>query len=253
VPYSGLKALGQKLKFWRNWAIIREKAFNSRSGLVVASPQNFLAELRLYWVCTLPLLCKPTPFVQRLALKWLGWLPKQCHTRSALGFTLAEVLISLLILAEIATFTIPKILISQQNVQKMAVFKEDIATIQAGIYNSAQNGEFTLFNHACYSGAVTGFYDLLAGFLNYTKTTRTNSQTGKFYLANGSTISPVPGYTWGFNIDWNGDNGPNLYGDDLFTFQYNDCNGTQYGIPSNRYGVVNYDTSGLVLYNSIFP
>jgi type II secretory pathway pseudopilin PulG len=98
---------------------------------VVASPRNFLAELRLYWVCTLPLLCKPTPFVQRLALKWLGWLPKQCHTKSALGFTLAEVLISLLILAEIATFTIPKVLYSSQNQQWNAEAKEAAAAVSA--------------------------------------------------------------------------------------------------------------------------
>jgi prepilin-type N-terminal cleavage/methylation domain-containing protein len=104
---------------------------------VVASPRNFLAELRLYWVCTLPLLCKPTPFVQRLALKWLGWLPKQCHTRSALGFTLAEILIALAILGVIATFTVPKILVAQQNTSDNAKAKE-AATMISTAYQLAQ-------------------------------------------------------------------------------------------------------------------
>lgn len=47
------------------------------------------------------------------------------------GFTLAELLISLLILAEIATFTIPKILSVQQNGSYKATAKEAIATIAA--------------------------------------------------------------------------------------------------------------------------
>lgn len=45
------------------------------------------------------------------------------------GFTLAELLIALLILGEIATFTIPKILSAQQNNQMNATAKEDIATL----------------------------------------------------------------------------------------------------------------------------
>lgn len=53
------------------------------------------------------------------------------------GFTLAELLISLLILAEIATFTIPKILSVQQNGQNKAIVKEAAATI-AGAYQQLQ-------------------------------------------------------------------------------------------------------------------
>lgn len=47
------------------------------------------------------------------------------------GFTLAELLIALLILAEIATFTIPKILTSQTNTQYNAVAKEDLSAVAA--------------------------------------------------------------------------------------------------------------------------
>lgn len=59
------------------------------------------------------------------------------------GFTLAELLIALAILGEIATFTIPKILSSQQSAQKKAVAKEAAAMI-AGAYQQAQlNGTIT--------------------------------------------------------------------------------------------------------------
>ncbi len=53
------------------------------------------------------------------------------------GFTLAELLISLAILGVIATFTIPKILSSQQNSKFNAIAKETIASISAA-YQQAQ-------------------------------------------------------------------------------------------------------------------
>jgi prepilin-type N-terminal cleavage/methylation domain-containing protein len=53
------------------------------------------------------------------------------------GFTLAELLISLAILGVIATFTIPKILTSQQNAQYNALSKETIAMVAAA-YQQAQ-------------------------------------------------------------------------------------------------------------------
>lgn len=45
------------------------------------------------------------------------------------GFTLAELLIALAILGVIATFTIPKVLNGQKNVQNMAIAKEMVAAI----------------------------------------------------------------------------------------------------------------------------
>jgi type II secretory pathway pseudopilin PulG len=50
---------------------------------------------------------------------------------SNVGFTLAELLICILILGEIATFTIPKIISSQQNNSYNAKAKEAIASIAA--------------------------------------------------------------------------------------------------------------------------
>jgi prepilin-type N-terminal cleavage/methylation domain-containing protein len=53
------------------------------------------------------------------------------HRTYLIGFTLAELLIALTILGEIAAFTIPKIISSQQNGQKRAVTKEMIAMFSA--------------------------------------------------------------------------------------------------------------------------
>lgn len=58
-----------------------------------------------------------------------------------MGFTLAELLISLAILGVIAVFTIPKILIVQQNASYTAIFKEAQGTVASAYYNySIQNG-----------------------------------------------------------------------------------------------------------------
>jgi len=53
------------------------------------------------------------------------------------GFTLAELLVSLLILGEIATFTIPKILISQANQTNIARAKE-VSGMISGAFQQAQ-------------------------------------------------------------------------------------------------------------------
>lgn len=56
---------------------------------------------------------------------------------SSTGFTLAELLISLLILGEIATFTIPKIISRQSNSRNNAIAKE-AAGMLAGAFQQAQ-------------------------------------------------------------------------------------------------------------------
>ena len=66
------------------------------------------------------------------------------------GFTLSELLIALGILGVIATFTIPKILNSQANSQKTAVFKEAIATVVDINYSGSLQGEITCPNRRDY-------------------------------------------------------------------------------------------------------
>jgi prepilin-type N-terminal cleavage/methylation domain-containing protein len=67
------------------------------------------------------------------ALKPEVWLPKEPQK----GFTLAELLIALAILGEIATFTIPKIIHAQQNGSFKAKAKETAAML-AGAFQQYQ-------------------------------------------------------------------------------------------------------------------
>jgi len=55
------------------------------------------------------------------------------------GFTLAELLIALLILGEIATFTIPKLIISVQNQQNRTALRETIAAFSEILYTGLQD------------------------------------------------------------------------------------------------------------------
>jgi prepilin-type N-terminal cleavage/methylation domain-containing protein len=56
------------------------------------------------------------------------------------GFTLAELLIALAILGVIATFTIPKVLQSQQNSQKVAIAKEAASILSGALQQASFQG-----------------------------------------------------------------------------------------------------------------
>lgn len=64
-------------------------------------------------------------------------LPKLPSRSARSGFTLAELLVCMLILGEIATFTIPKILTAQQN-QKYNARAHETAAMIAAAYQQAQ-------------------------------------------------------------------------------------------------------------------
>jgi len=75
------------------------------------------------------------------------------------GFTLAELLICITILGEIAAFAIPKIIYSQQNSRFNAVVKEDLATVAQAYQMLQLNGTVT---------QNTSAKDLIT-YINYTK------------------------------------------------------------------------------------
>jgi prepilin-type N-terminal cleavage/methylation domain-containing protein len=155
------------------------------------------------------------------------------------GFTLAELLIVLTILGTIATYTIPKVLISQQNSQRNAVLKETIATLDSTLYN------LTL------TDTVTDNTDLLPvvqSKINYVKLCPSNTPIAdgcwdaamgnpglqnnnyvSFTLANGAYVlglgngtnsTLLTGKYTQYAIDWNGPAGPNLEGSDQIYLQY---------------------------------
>jgi len=116
------------------------------------------------------------------------------------GFTLAELLICLLILAEIATFTIPKILIDQQNGRNNAIAKEDIATVSAAfqqhqlkgaLSSSTTFGAFTQYmNYVSYSTAAT------VDGLNGQGSEGCDASNPCLFMHNGSSIR-YGGYNFG--------------------------------------------------------
>jgi prepilin-type N-terminal cleavage/methylation domain-containing protein len=81
------------------------------------------------------------------------------HTIGHFGFTLAELLIALAILGAIATFTIPKILSSQQNQRYNAAAKEAISAISQAYHLYTYNG----------NSITSGMHakDIIDPYLNY--------------------------------------------------------------------------------------
>jgi type II secretory pathway pseudopilin PulG len=91
---------------------------------------------------------------------YLNRFLKRVRIQPAIGFTLAELLIIVLILGEIAAFTIPKLIISQTNSQYNSQAKEAISTIsQAYQLYTNSNG---------YSTSIAG--NSLMIYMNYLST-----------------------------------------------------------------------------------
>lgn len=67
------------------------------------------------------------------------------------GFTLAELLVALLILGEIAAFTIPKVLNAQQNGRKIAIAKEVMGTAGAIYTKLKMEGTLTTTTGAAFA------------------------------------------------------------------------------------------------------
>ena len=172
------------------------------------------------------------------------------------GFTLSELLISLVILGVIAAFAIPKVLVSQQSQQEKAVFKETIATLSEVYYEGSRTQTIPQnVSNQCDD------YTYLTSRINALKlcntasdaqgcwddSTQGNNYGGGevnepgFVLPNGADVVGLN--TWdctfgAFVIDWNGPAGPNVEGQDqlyLMRCDYAPCFG---GAPSLQPGLI---------------
>jgi prepilin-type N-terminal cleavage/methylation domain-containing protein len=148
-----------------------------------------------------------------------------------LGFTLAELLLALGILAIIATLTVPKLLNANKQVEHNARFKEAFATLQTVAYTANQTNEL-------------GNVSIASLFLKYINNAKfcnnaqsegcwpgSNSGTATaaapaLILHNGTIIMDIEGgtdatyYFDGVWIDVNGFDGPNLMYQDQFAIRF---------------------------------
>jgi prepilin-type N-terminal cleavage/methylation domain-containing protein len=186
--------------------------------------------------------------------------PKAWRPRLARGFTLVELLISMAILGEIAAFTIPKVLSTQQNSQKKLVFRETLATLAGLAYQgyimnemtTTYNGKYFLDHvnatKVCY-GSAQG-----EGCFPQGDVYGESGQPG-FVMHNGATLGGFEDNTGGSNgfvVDWNGAAGPNLMGDDQMVVVY-----YYISIPASgqRGGTIiggGWDAPSAALYKQIF-
>jgi len=165
------------------------------------------------------------------------------------GFTLTELLIALVILGVIATFTIPKVLQNQQNSKKWALFKEDIAACQQAVSELVDTGQIQQQSHACNANSpvVSTTFDNKFNYLS-----ASGNLTDRTYsLTNGGTIAFHQGNLIDFTIDYDGPNsGTNTFGDDKVTFSYNDCVALYNGeLPVGHFGTLSINPAGFITEN----
>lgn len=85
------------------------------------------------------------------------------------GFTLAELLIAMVILGLIAMFTVPKVLQSNRDGRRKAVFRETIAAYSQAAWEGYANGQFTAGNCATCGPSEYPFNDYFQTRINYLK------------------------------------------------------------------------------------
>jgi type II secretory pathway pseudopilin PulG len=137
-----------------------------------------------------------------------------------LGFTVAELLVALVALGVVATFTLPKLLNANQTQQKKAILKEDYTIISQAIHEMYQEGYPAT---QTYSNTLLRFvkninYTKYCPSSGYAEGCRDNILPYSWHtypsvvLPNGSVLMlTVGGPLFTIGIDYNGNDGPNRY------------------------------------------
>ena len=94
---------------------------------------------------------------------------KRTHRVAARGFSLPELLLVLLILGNIAAFSIPKILHSQEGAQRKAVFRETIAAYNEAFYVGILTNQFQAGNCATCAANEVPLNAYVKTSMNYVK------------------------------------------------------------------------------------
>lgn len=175
--------------------------------------------------------------------------PSHIGEGSKCAFTLAETLITLVIIGIVAALTVPTLITKYQKEQTVTRFKKVYSTLSQAINKSiADNGPISSWLDSSYTGTSDDFIDkYFRPYLNITKDCRSGNNKGKndcdftFYNQVGSKRDGVQQYgkpkiilgdgtRIGFMFsntasdkfmyivtDINGKKGPNKYGRDVFS------------------------------------
>lgn len=156
------------------------------------------------------------------------------------GFTLSELLIAVIILGVIAAFSVPKVLQGQQDQKRKAVMKEVVATLIATGNTGGLTGELNAddspinaenyftdhINHVqkCVPANLCWDYSYTAARFDCYPSLSHPSRYPVLKMHNGALIQLYFTYSgqWQMvQIDWNGPEGPNLHGEDIFALGIN--------------------------------
>jgi prepilin-type N-terminal cleavage/methylation domain-containing protein len=149
------------------------------------------------------------------------------------GFTIAELLISMSILSVISSFFIVKTITVYNNRARNAIFKEFISTWSQAVYEGVLTGDLaptkTGWNN--YFGSKLNAVRICTNDTVFSQGCWTASMVGTFgegaiVLPNGVHVAGIRNnnglgqYSDGIIVDYNGPNGPNVWGEDTMHIAY---------------------------------
>ena len=161
------------------------------------------------------------------------------------GFTLAEVLITLVIVGVVAALTIPNIVYNSKKQEYSSRLKKFYSTMRQVEQKAMADGkswvdwaETNNFTNGSSGEAITTSFinSCILPYMSYSKAT-----SNTVYLNDGSYFSLRKGTCFDFTFDVNGGKNPNQYGYDLFFFYIVEHKGI---VPSGSYSTSDRTKSG---------
>jgi len=157
------------------------------------------------------------------------------------AFTLAEVLITLVIIGVIAAITVPSVYANYRREAASAKLKKYFSTMCQVIIRAKADGKDWAYwaENYSYTGenSAEDFYKYyLLPYLNYYKTVQQGIAT-YVYLNDGSYFSGHAGGCLDFFYDINGDRKPNQFGKDEFAFVYCQDSNNHWAVNNNEFSV----------------
>ena len=141
------------------------------------------------------------------------------------GFTLAEVLITLVIIGVVAALTIPNVIYETKKKEYSSRLKKFYSTMKQAELRAATDGkswgDFVVTNYSqnTYDKAILFRNEYLLPYLSYTKLSTVAGYQPSVYLNDGSYFYIYKGVSCvTFYYDLNGEKKPNVKGRDMYDF-----------------------------------